>query len=76
MNELDVLAQAKKTWPYAHFVTARKQYRCDNCPGVIAPGTQYLDPGDSNPDRAGGFGGYRYCLECGGGSPGREPWEN
>lgn len=62
------LKEARATWPAAQLVTARKAYRCDNrCPGQIGPGDLYIDPGECNPDRANGFGGYRYCLKCAGG---------
>ena len=33
------------------------------CSHIIEPGEQYFDPGDSNPESAGGYGGYRYCRE-------------
>jgi len=56
-------------WPEGKVRTARKQHRCDyikrgglRCAHVIAPGEHYFDPGDSNPESAGGFGGFRYCL--------------
>ena len=67
------LWEARETWPEAKLRQARKPHRCDNsvCRTAIAAGEQYIDPGDSNPDSAGGFGGYRYCLRCAGGQPGR-----
>ena len=63
------LAKARETWPAARIVTARKAHRCDyvraggiNCMRMIRPGDAYIDPGESNPYRTGGLGGYRYCL--------------
>ena len=60
--------QFTKTWPYGTYRKARKAHRCDwggrpPCDHVIQPGERYFDPAESNPSRAGGFGGYRFCLE-------------
>ena len=65
------LARARLTWPEARIRTARVEHRCDNhvCRRTIGAKEWYIDPGDSNPDSAGGFGGYRYCLYCAGGEP-------
>jgi hypothetical protein len=67
----EALAQAKQTWPNARLRRARRGHICDNnrCPEVIERGQQYIDPGEANPDNAGGFGGYRYCLNCAGDKP-------
>lgn len=65
------LALARRTWPNATLRRARKDHICDNlirrCGMAILKGDYYIDPGDSNPSRAGGFGGYRYCVICVGG---------
>jgi hypothetical protein len=53
--------ETKRVWPNLCVRTARKNHPCDNCRGPIAAGEVYIDPGDSNPDRIGGFGGYRFC---------------
>jgi len=47
---------------------ARKTYDCDGWMNranhtQILPGDLYVE-GDPAPDRAGGFGSYRYCAEC------------
>lgn len=51
---------------------ARKEYACDTvtgwpdpirCNQPIRPGDCYVE-GDSNIDRAGGFGRDRHCIEC------------
>ena len=52
---------------------ARKSFQCDywrgrsdGCGGAeIAPGELYCE-GECDPDRAGGFGIKRYCLQCAG----------
>ena len=68
MPALNAVTIARKTWPSARLATARKTHRCDwqtgegLCTSWIKSGDIYVDPGDSNPDRVGGFGGYRYCL--------------
>mgnify|MGYP001615881635 CR=1 FL=1 len=69
MTTREALAAARETWPYARLVTAKKLHHCiyangptGLCKRAILPGDQYIDPGESNPDSAGGFGGYRYCL--------------
>jgi len=54
---------------YGHAVRrARKTYTCDGwtsrlCRTQINPGDLYVE-GDPAPDRAGGFGTYRYCAKC------------
>jgi len=64
----------KKIWPLGQWRMARKPGRCDYiggktglqgccCTHVIQKGERYFDPGEANPDSAGGFGGYRYCQE-------------
>ncbi len=65
------LNRARETWPGAILRTARKAAKCDNhvCRQPIQQHDRFIDPGDANPERAGGFGGYRYCLKCGGGEP-------
>lgn len=47
---------------------ARKKYNCDGwatkgCEVIIEPGNEYVE-GDSDIDRAGGFGHKRYCSVC------------
>ncbi len=66
-----MLKRAQETWPAALLRTARKNSKCDNhvCRQPILQHERYIDPGDANPERAGGFGGFRYCLRCGGGEP-------
>jgi len=59
----------EKTWPNGQWRRkGRKACRCDfqfgggiRCDHVIQSGEMYYDPGESNPENAGGFGGYRYC---------------
>jgi hypothetical protein len=59
-----VAQHARSTWPAARTVQARKSHKCDKCGATIDKFALYIDPGDANPERAGGFGGYRYCLAC------------
>jgi hypothetical protein len=49
----------------AKIKTARKEGPCQyggGCKIRIKPGDKYIDPGESNPESAGGYGGYRYCM--------------
>ena len=64
-----VSARFLDVWPSARIVRARKPHRSDymlsggkRCTGYISKGQSYIDPGEANPDNAGGFGCYRYCL--------------
>ena len=65
--------------PSGRIRIAQKYHSCDHknaawfqktrpfgrhCPRGIRAGEPYFDPGESNPHEAGGFGGYRYCLQC------------
>lgn len=55
----------KEVWPNGIWRTARKDHFCDwnKCSVIIRKGDRYFDPGESNLDRAGGFGGYRFCKK-------------
>ncbi len=56
-----------KTWPGGTFSIAMKDTKCDfkkGCNRGIKAGEPYSNPGDANPDHAGGFGYYRFCLVC------------
>lgn len=66
-----VLNRARETWPAAVLRTARRMAYCDNgpCAHEIQRHDQFIDPGEAHPYRAGGFGGMRFCLRCGGGDP-------
>lgn len=66
-----VLNRARETWPGAVLRTARKVSHCDNavCGQPIQQHDRFIDPGENHPYRAGGFGGMRFCLKCGGGEP-------
>jgi len=69
MTAQEALDKARRVWPDARLRTVRKAGHCDNppCHSPLVPGDRYLDPGESNPSSAGGFGGYRFCLRCAGG---------
>jgi len=67
MTTTEIALEARKVWPDAKLSVSRKDSRCDNCGHAIPKGDGYINPGEANPDRAGGFGCYRYCLYCGGG---------
>jgi hypothetical protein len=65
-----MVANWLQVWPQGKLRTARKSHRCDysmgggfRCKHVIEKKELYFDPGDSNPDSAGGFGNFRYCLQ-------------
>lgn len=68
-----MMARIAETGPFAGNAIrqARKSYGCDNwhwtrpddCPNAIEPGDFYVE-GDTNIDRAGGFGRDRICLTC------------
>lgn len=56
------------TWPEGKLRTARKPHRCDymlaggkRCEHIIQTKEAYFDPMESNPECAGGLGGFRYC---------------
>jgi len=69
MTGEQALSFARETWPNARVVTARKLHHCQYstgdgrlCKRAILPDDSYIDPGEANPENAGGYGGYRYCL--------------
>lgn len=53
-----------KRHPHYRFRRARQVHHCDNCHCELPKGELYVDPMESNPERAGGYGGYRYCFAC------------